>query len=222
MKKVELGVATLSLLLMFTGCTSDNGKIQELENRIEQLEQEKEEFIIEESEVSKPVESEQKKGVESNIGTRSNPVEVGKQMTFNPLYSDQEVEITATIKDIIRGAEAESEINEYDTASLEAFKQNIGGLQENTEFMTYTITIKPKGVNKDEGIKFPGNVKSLTIDGDDLGYSNAISNVDGFSNYGQVYVDKEYTYRMYGKIEKGKEGLISFIELNSKVFFKVN
>lgn len=221
MKKVKLSVATLSFFLLLSGCTSDNGKVKELEKKVEQLEKENKELKSQGSDWSITVDSKESKDGKSNLGARSNPVPVGEELTFNPLYVNQEVEIKAKVTDVKRGSEAEEEVNQYGKIHLNTAKSNIGGLKENTEFLTYTITINPKGVNKDEGIRLPGLSKSFTIDGDDLGYSHAIDKLDGFSNDGNVYVDKEYTFRMYGQIEKGKEGLVGLTDLNSKIFFKV-
>ncbi len=222
MKKIKLGVAMLSFFLLLSGCTSGNGKVKELEKKVEQLEKENKELKSQGSDWNINVDSKKSKDGKSSLGARSNPVPVGEELTFNPLYANQEVEVKAKVTDVKRGSEAEKEVNQYGKIHLDTAKSNIGGLKENTEFLTYTITINPKGVNKDEGIQLPGLSNSYTIDGDDLGYSRPIDNIDGFSNEGNVYVDKEYTFRMYGQIKKGKEGLISLTNLNSKVFFKVN
>lgn len=221
MKKVKLSVATLSFFLLLSGCTSDNGKVKELEKKVEQLEKENKELKSQDSEWNITVDSEENNDKKSKLGARSNPVPVGEELTFNPLYVNQEVEIKAKVTDVKRGSEAEAEVNQFGKIHLDTAKSNIGGLKENTEFLTYTITINPKGVNKDGGIRLPGLSNSYTLDGDDLGYSHSIDNLDGFSNDGNVYVDKEYTFRMYGQIEKGKEGLVGLTDLNSKIFFKV-
>lgn len=222
MKKIKLGVAIIVFFLLLSGCTSNSEKLKILEMKLERLEKENEELRLQGSEESITVDLEGSKDEKSPVGARSNPVPVGEELTFTPLYADQEVEITAKVTDVKRGTDAETEVSQYEKIHVDTAKGNTGGLKENTEFLTYTIIIKLVGVNRDEGIRLPSHSNSLTIDGDDLGYSYAIDNIDGFSNEGSVYVDKEYTFRMYGQIEKGKEGLISLTDLNSKVFFKVN
>lgn len=214
-----IGVSCFVLFL--SGCSSESQKIDELESKIVSLEKENKELKSQGSDWSITVDSEESKDGKSNLGARSNPVPVGEELIFNPLYVNQEVEIKAKVTDVKRGTEAEDEVNQYGKIHLDTAKSNIGGLKENTEFLTYTITINSKGVNKDEGIRLPGLSNSFTIEGDDLGYSHAIDNLDGFSNEGNVYVDKEYSFRMYGQIEKGEEGLVGLTDLNSKVFFKV-
>lgn len=220
MKKVISTLAFLSLFLFLTGCSSQDKKAQELESKVSALENENAE-LKKQVGISITSDSDDESSV-SKTGARSNPVPIGKELTFSPLYHNTEVELTAIVTDIKRGNLAEQELEQYNKIKLDTAKWNIGELKENTEFMTYTLIIKSKGIDKDEGIRFPGITKSLSVDGEDLGYSFAIDKLDEYSNSGQVYVDKEYKYRMYGQIEKGKEGLVSFTDLNSKTFFKVN
>lgn len=221
MKKMISIIGVSCFVLFLSGCSSESQKIDELESKIVSLEKENKELKSQGSDWSITVDSEESKDGKSNLGTRSNPVPVGEELIFNPLFVNQKVEIKAKVTDVKRGTEAEEEVNQYGKIHLDTAKSNVGGLKENTEFLTYTITINPKGVNKDEGIRLPGLSNSFTIDGDDLGYSHAIDNLNGFSNEGNVYVDKEYSFRMYGQIEKGKEGLVGLTDLNIKVFFKV-
>lgn len=220
MKKVSLSICIFASVLFLAGCSSDSQKVQKLESKIASLEKENQE--LKQQGGILPPKKEDKKKATSKVGARSNPVPVGEEVTFNPLYVNENVKLTVKVTDVKKGSEAEQEVVQYEKIHLDTAKSNMGGLKETTEFLVYTLTIKPSGINKDEGIRLPGLSNSLTIDGDDLGYSRPIDNLDGFSNEGNVYVDKEYKFKMYGKIEKGKDGLVCLTELNSKVFFKVS
>ena len=221
MKKIiSLGLLTL-MGFGLVGCGKEEVNVSELQDKIDALEKENKE-LRQQVGIENVTDDNDKKEVKSSLGSRSNPVPIGEDLTFNPLYNNQEVSVTADITDIQRGKEAEQYLADKNLINVETALSNTGGLKENTELVVYTLTIKLKNTDKDEGINLPDTTYSLNVDGDNLGYSYAIRNLEGFNIEGQAYVDKEYKFRMYGQIEKGKEGLVSLVALNPDVFFKVN
>lgn len=220
MKKICLGVSCLSLGLIVAGCSSESQQIKDLESKIVILEKENKELKYDQG--NGRIQSEEKESSVSKKGARSNPVPMRDTLTFQPLFHNNE-KLTAKLTDVKRGIEAEEEIKamEYGDVKLDTLKRNIGGIKEHSEFMTYTSVFNVEDVHKDKGIVLPDVAKSLTIDGNELGYSYSIRDLDGFKNDGKVYVNGEYEYRMYGQAEKGKPGLISFSNINGEVFFEI-
>lgn len=220
MKKICLGISFLSLGLLFSGCSSESKQVKDLKSKIVTLEKENKELKFNQG--NRSIQAEEKESTTSKKGARSNPVPIRDTLTFQPLFNNNK-KLTVKLTDVKRGVEAEEEIKatEYGNVKLDTLQRNIGGIKEHSEFITYTSVFNVEDVHKDKGIVLPDVAKSLTIDGNELGYSYSIRDLDGFKNDGKVYVNGEYLYRMYGQAEKGKSGLISFSNINGEEFFEV-